>query len=86
MARHRDSATCCRTANSGFDSRQGTIYVSAKKSRWSLAPTQPPIQWLPKVGVQQWRRESRSFISHGAPNLKFRNVAFHYITSWWNGT
>jgi len=27
MARHRDSATSCRTANSGFDSRQKKVEI-----------------------------------------------------------
>jgi hypothetical protein len=47
------------TGRSGFDSRQGQrIFPLASVSRPALGPTQPPVQWVPRVlypGVKRGR-------------------------------
>jgi len=38
----------------GFDSRWGrAIFLFTTASRTALVPTQPPIQWVPALGVKR---------------------------------
>jgi hypothetical protein len=65
----------------GFDSRRGLgIFLFTTVSRMALGPTQPPIQWIPRVlslGVKRPERED----DHSPPSSAEVKNAWSYTST-----